>query len=215
MNFNIETFINSLSNNITILELGDKNLTILPNLSRFTKLEELYCNNNKLTELQNLPESLKLLDCSNNQIYYIDKLPKLLLSFSCNNNKLTKLPNLPESLLYLSCNDNNLYNLPILEQNFDEYKIFNVPKTLLYLNYSGNPIYNIIDSNNIHFTNLIVKTLKNVCHLYYCLKYKKQFRNWLWKKVREPNYIDKYHPKYLIENLKDDSDLDNVLNEWI
>jgi hypothetical protein len=26
--------------------------------------------------------------------------------------------------------------------------------------------------------------------------------------------VDKYHPKYLLENLKEDTDLDEFLNNW-
>jgi hypothetical protein len=33
-------------------------------------------------------------------------------------------------------------------------------------------------------------------------------------KVREPKIMKQYHPSYLIENLHEDTDLDEVLNEW-
>jgi hypothetical protein len=59
-----------------------------------------------------------------------------------------------------------------------------------------------------------IQILNNFCHLYYCLKLKEQLRNWLWEKVREPKIKQIFHPKYLLENLGDDDDLDTVLNNW-
>ena len=48
------------------------------------------------------------------------------------------------------------------------------------------------------------------------VKFKKQFRKWLWEKVREPKIMKKYHPNYLIELIEklgdeDDFDTDNWL----
>ena len=82
---------------ITELNLYGKNLTELPNLSEYINLKKLYCNNNKLTSLPELPNSLLRLDCDNNN--------------------LASLPELPKSLEYLYCHNNNLpYN------NLEEYK---------------------------------------------------------------------------------------------
>jgi hypothetical protein len=51
--------------------------------------------------------------------------------------------------------------------------------------------------------------------LYYCLKYKKQFRHWLWVRIREPKIREAFHPRYLIEKLPDEeTDLDEVLDHW-
>ena len=58
------------------------------------------------------------------------------------------------------------------------------------------------------------KGVNNFRHLWYCLQYKKQFRKWLWEKVREPKIKKLYDPKYLVENLKYDDDLDTVLDNW-
>jgi hypothetical protein len=50
--------------------------------------------------------------------------------------------------------------------------------------------------------------------LYYCLKFKKQLRKWLWEKVREQNAKNLYNPNYLIENLGDEDDLNTFLDNW-
>jgi hypothetical protein len=59
-----------------------------------------------------------------------------------------------------------------------------------------------------------IRILNNFRDLYYCLKFKKQLRKWLWEKVREPNAMRQYSPIYLIENLGDEDDLDAVLDKW-
>ena len=38
--------------------------------------------------------------------------------------------------------------------------------------------------------------------LFYALKYKKQFRHWLWVRIREPKIKAKYHPDNLMKLLE-------------
>jgi hypothetical protein len=81
----------------------------------------------------------------------------------------------------------------------------------------------ILDSNNSYnnrYNNRYRQVKKNIRvfkyfrHLWYCLQYKKQFKKWLWEKVREPKIKKLYDPIYLIENLGDEDDLDEVLKNW-
>jgi hypothetical protein len=60
-----------------------------------------------------------------------------------------------------------------------------------------------------------IEKFNNFRHLYYSLKFKKQFRKFLWEKVREPKVMKKYHPRYLIENLREDTDLEVFLDNWL
>ena len=62
-----------------------------------------------------------------------------------------------------------------------------------------------------------ILTINNFRYLFYCLKFKNQFRKYLWEKIRESKIIKKYSPNYLIENLIENfnEDLDKVLNDWI
>ena len=53
---------------ITELDLSNKGLTKLPDLSNYTNLKRLNCSNNQITHLDNLPPTLTLLYCSNNKI---------------------------------------------------------------------------------------------------------------------------------------------------
>jgi Leucine-rich repeat (LRR) protein len=120
-------------NNVKHLFLGDNKLTSLdPNIIiKFKNLETLDINNNLLTDIPVLPESLtelccsynkikkirvynnlKKLDCSHNEIEKIEKLPKLEL-LTCNNNLLTSIPKI-DTLKRLICNNNKLLEIPKL-----------------------------------------------------------------------------------------------------
>ena len=46
------------------------------------------------------------------------------------------------------------------------------------------------------------------------VKFKNQFRNWLWEKVLKPKIEQKYHPINLILNLDENTDLDTFLINW-
>ena len=183
----IETYLNSLPDDILTLNVNmsyDKCITSLPDLTRFQNLQSLNCHNTKITSLPNLPKSLK-------KIY-------------CALNKFTYLPNLTciENLEELYCYNNNLTSLPNLPQNIKIVRCFN------------NPICNIVDGSSLSQIKQNVEIVNKFRHLYYCLKYKKQFRKWLWEKIREPKIMRTFNPLYLIDNLKDDDDLDAVLDNW-
>ncbi len=54
--FDIETYLNSLPDDIEKIDVSNKNLTYLPSLQRFTKLKTLLCSGNQLTCLPVLNE---------------------------------------------------------------------------------------------------------------------------------------------------------------
>ena len=61
--FNIEEYLNSLPEDIEIIDISYKNLTYIPSLKRFHNLRELRCYGNQLMQLPELNSSLELLDC--------------------------------------------------------------------------------------------------------------------------------------------------------
>jgi len=266
MTISIETYLNSLSDNIDRLDICCKGIKSLPDLTRFKNLKilscyhnqltclpnlpenliELYCSDNKFTYLPTLPENLELLSCyhnqltslpnlpqnlielycSDNKLTYLPTLPENLELLSCYHNKLTSLPNLPENLKYLYCSDNKLTYLPTLPENLKEIGCYNnkltylptLPENLEELYFYNNTISEIVNNNNSYILFQIKKNiqiLNNFRHLYYCLKFKKQLRKWLWEKVREPNAKKLYYPNYLVENLKEEDDLETFLDNWI
>ena len=124
----------------------------------------------------------------------------------CSNNQLVTLPTLNKNLQQLFCSNNQLTFLPSLNEN------------LRLLTYDYNPIYEIIDSNDLFIINTKLQILHKFCYLYYCLKFKTQFRDLLWQKIREPKIMKNYHPSYLNKLLIDgneDLDIDMTLNSWL
>jgi len=238
----IERYLNSLSEDILTLDITSMGIKSLPDLTRFKNLEKLDCSHNQLTSLPTLPQYLKILICDNNQLtclptlpqnieylFCVDNqltclptLPKNLQELYCNDNQLSLLPNLSENLKILCCYNNQLTCLPTLPQNLEElycinnqlHVLPNLPQNLEELDCFNNPIYEIVNNNSLIKIKKNVQILNNFRHLYYCLKFKKQLRKWLWEKVREPNVKKLYNPNYLIENLGDEDDLDTVLDNW-
>ena len=205
--FNVEEYFNSLPIDTKIISVHFKNLTYLPDLTRFIYLETLDCTYSKLTNLPDLPDSLILLNCSENKLISLPDLPKTLKHLNCQNNKLTNLPYLPENLESLSCETNYLTSLP------------NLPETILMMMCDNNPIYKVLENilfhTKINKLNNTINIINKFRELYYCIKYKNKFRKWLYEKVREPNAMKLYSPEYLMNELKDEeTDLDEVLNAW-
>jgi Leucine-rich repeat (LRR) protein len=172
----------------------------LPTLPQ--NLETLCYSNNQLTSLPTLPQNLETLYCNYNELNSLPTLPQNLERFYCSNNQLTSLPTLPQNLERLHCSNNELTLLPMLPQNL---------KLLYFVN---NHIYEIVNSDTLFQIKQNIRILNNFRDLYYCLRFKKQLRKLLWEKVREPNAMRQYGPNYLIENLGDDDDLDEVLDNW-
>lgn len=274
--FNIETYLNSLPDNTTQIDISSKNVCCLPDITRFTLLEILYCDDNDLTSLPPLPESLRFLSClsnklrslpplpqkleyifcSYNPLTYLPLLPPNLLHLYCDKTVLTSLPVLPPNLLHLYCAGNNLTSLPALPSTLQNLycshnKLTSMPTLPESINgfaYCFNPIwenqrqiirshktgdqssifitikqintYNSFhnlyagDQSSVVITIKQINTYNSFRHLYYSLKFKNQFRNWLWEKVRKPKIEKKYHPNYLIQNLDENTDLNTVLINW-
>ena len=91
-----------------ILDLSYEGLTKLETLPEGLKV--LYCYNNKLKSLPELPD-LTHLSCSVNQLTSLPELPDSLQELYCHNNQLTSLPELPEGLIKLWCFNNPLETL--------------------------------------------------------------------------------------------------------
>ena len=134
-------YLNSLNVNVKEINLSNKELTVLPDLSRFTNLKKLDCSFNKIKKINNLPEGLENLYCENNQIKELNNFPKGLKVLVCHNNKIKKLDNLPEGFEGLGCSYNEiqeLNNLPnklgILNCENNQIKeLNNIPKSLFVL----------------------------------------------------------------------------------
>jgi Leucine-rich repeat (LRR) protein len=206
---NIQHYFDSLPDDIEKITIVDKNITYLPDLSRFTKLKYLSCYNNQLTSLPTLPLNLVTLHCSNNQLTSLPTLPINLQYLYCYSNQLTSLPCLPLNLQYLYCYNNQLTSLPTLPLNLITlYCSFNkltslpcLPLNLQYLYCQKNPIYKIIKNDNIIILKLNVNKFNKFRYFYYSLKYKNKFRKLLWEKVREPKIRLEFAPDNILDIL--------------
>jgi hypothetical protein len=128
-------------------------LPVLPDMNHNAYLKILICNNNFITKLPRLPDSvnrlfcncnlitvlpahlprqLKILYCNNNRITRIGVLPTRLHIFSCGYNRLKELSNIMHlsHLKILYCNNNLLEELPPL------------PIAIQEINHTNNPIQN-------------------------------------------------------------------------
>ena len=98
-------------------------ITNLSGIQYFTSLTYLNCNNNTLTSLPTLPNSLITLWCFFNSITTLPTLPNSLQSLWCQWNSLTSLPPLPNSLIDLRCQGNNIVCFPTFPNSIDSLTI--------------------------------------------------------------------------------------------
>ena len=223
MTFNIETYLNSLPKDIETIDISNRYLTFIPSLTMFKNLQTLICSNNQLISLPDLNENLKKLSCFNNQLISLPHLNEKLEILYCFNNQLTSLPYLNEKLKLLACEHNQLTSLPPLNEKLEKLwcysnQLTSLPllnENLKELYFSNNPISKIINGETTNEIKKQMQLLNNFRHLYYSLKFKKQFRDWLWVKIREPKAMKKYHPSYLLENLQEYTELDSFLDNWL
>jgi hypothetical protein len=204
MYFNYQEYLDSLPDDVEEINIDFKAVTYIPELTRFTHLTCLNVCNNLLKKLPDLPLSLKILYCPNNYLKELPELPPTLISLFCWNNRLTKLPRLPSTLRKLYCSHNRLTILPEL------------PPFLNQFGFNNNPL--IYQYNHLHCINDTNRILFKFRFLFYCLKFKNQFRNWLWERIRRPKIERQCHPLKIAEFLEqgvDIMDLDQYLDQYL
>lgn len=75
----VKDYLDSLDENVEIMNLINNELTYLPDLSRFKNLKRLVCSYNKIKKLDILPKGLIQLYCSDNQIQELNNIPEPLI----------------------------------------------------------------------------------------------------------------------------------------
>lgn len=126
---------------ISFLHRGSKHVLISIDINGnnvehdISEPDALYCYNNLLTSLPDLPEELKVLNCAGNRLALLPNLLQGLTTLDCCENQLTSLPNLPERLEHLYLSRNMLAYLPDLPQSLkilscNENQLIELPKLL-------------------------------------------------------------------------------------
>ena len=177
--YNINEFIEG-----TIMNCSDKGITHIEYIP--DGITDLYCYNNKLTQLltmgdsygiPKLPDSLKSLHCGGNELYSLPKLPDSLIELSCLYNQLTELPKLPNGLISLYCNNNNITSLPKLPESLKRLNCYDnqltslpkLPESLERLNcrYNNLPYEITIDNFKEHNTLIKRKEILEKIRIYH------------------------------------------------
>jgi uncharacterized repeat protein (TIGR01451 family) len=123
--------------NAITIDVSMRNIVSLNGIQAFQNLQQLYCAENLLTSLPNLPSSLIYLRCDKNQLTSLPSLPFTLEYLFCSWNQLTYLPSLPP-LKHLECYNNQLTNLSSLP-SFSLIELncsYNQLTTLSFLSFS-------------------------------------------------------------------------------
>ena len=205
-----QPYLNSLPDDIQCINLRHKYLSELPDLSRFHSLKTLYCDHNSLTNLPPLSPTLEDLYCNNNRLTSLPPLPGLKRLY-CEDNELIRLPSIDLDVLW--CQENKLTTLPNGRKPMSQFNCYGNPicefiGEFIQGPYGEGPYGPIIQSLQKN-----IQTLNNFRYLYYSLKFKKRFRDWLWIKVREPKIREQYSTANLLKLLEKD-DLEQVLDTW-
>ena len=140
--------------NIKILYIN-KNLLNEINIIE-SEIVELYCDKNKLTTI-NYSKNLRILSCSYNKISNLDNMINTIINCNCSHNKIKYFNNLSESLLYFNCSFNQLFvfeqipeNLIVLNINNNKLlELNNLPNSLKELCCSSNKIKTLLLSENL------------------------------------------------------------------
>jgi hypothetical protein len=132
------------------LDLSELNLTELPNLPNTVK--KLNCSYNPLKTLRNLPPNLRTLKCEGTALVRFENVPITLRYVNCSGSDLTSLDGLPDSIRYIiahNCSElKKVYKLPAELIWLDLYycdieRIVNIPNNVEYIDIACNRIMSL------------------------------------------------------------------------
>lgn len=126
--------INDIADKLEHLFINDCNISYLPNLTKFNKLQTLDLSNNNLLKLPELPKSLEELIVKNNNLTKISNDLPNLIRLDCDNNSITEL-NISNKIERLHLNKNPLTKIPS--------ELFHI----YFLNISGTNISSLTNAN--------------------------------------------------------------------
>lgn len=133
MNSNTKLILDNFPYDSTQIDVSNKNITGILDLSNFINLIELDCSNNQITQILNINNQLQILNCSNNLIthitfdydYFQSKNIPVTNKFKRRMNRIIFCP--PE-LVKLDCANNQICNMICISGNI---KCFDCANNLL------------------------------------------------------------------------------------
>lgn len=192
---NMLTVLPELNDSLRSLECDHNLLTELPALN--DGLEALYCENNKLTQLPSLNDSLQIVSCSFNRLTELPKLNDSIEVLFCYNNNLTKLPEITVKLKIVHCQHNQITQLPYLNST-----------VALMCKHNPLPFHllngKVYTEDHVYKFNRKIHCLERFKELFWAFKWRKQFRDWLWLKVRLPRIKIEYHPDQFLNSISEE-----------
>jgi Leucine-rich repeat (LRR) protein len=204
-------YLSRLSVYVYIIDLRNKGIEYIPDLTRFTSLLGFYCSGNRLTSLPALPDSVSTISCDDNMITCLpDRLPRELRKLSCNKNRISRLPNvLPHQLELLNCSDNQLTTLPKNLPN--KLRALNcknnlitmlpqLPERVYIFSIINNPVAEIIVNTKDTSIECINKKI-SIMIRFNRIVHGEIIRKTIWVKYLEPKIRQKYSPENLIKKM--------------
>lgn len=79
MNLTNNAILDEYECDVLKIDLSNKKITGLLDLSKFKNLVELCCSHNKITRIDNIPSSVNMIDCSFNKLTRLCNLPPNLI----------------------------------------------------------------------------------------------------------------------------------------
>lgn len=110
--YEIEHIISTTNLYVDVLRFVAMQLLYIPSLHSFKHIRSIFCNDNLLLELPEIPNSVQVLVCNSNILKSLPKLHDGLTTLVCFDNYISDLPELPGSLEVLKCGRNNISHLP-------------------------------------------------------------------------------------------------------
>lgn len=108
------------------LNLSDLDLDSIPKeLTQLTKLKKIQLSNNRISEIENLPQNVNEVELNNNLILKISNLPKNVTILKINYNRLSFIDKLPNSIQVLEATNNQVEKIVHLPLSLKKIKLNN------------------------------------------------------------------------------------------
>lgn len=154
LNSNVIKEIKNIPYNVHDLNLSYNEITKIQNIKFLPKLEELTLYDNKITKLENIPESVERLYIDNNYITKIENIPEECFHLHLSDNYIDKIENIPDGLGQLILKNNKISKLENLSYScymldVSNNKITEIPFSIMeqgrleHFKYENNPIDHI------------------------------------------------------------------------